>query len=465
MAACDACISLRSPTMGETSGSAIRALSLGRPLVVSDLGWFSELPDDVALKVPVDEDEIPALATALELLASSEPTQLAMSDAARAYAQREHDLGRVAESYAAALEEAAGWYQGRGRSRRRGRAGRRRDRHRAGYAFAAELAGRLDDVGLARNGRPEPEPPPKPQPACACARLGLARRARRPLLGLPLRVVTPCRRTVDHGRRAHLLRACEELRANGPLPHPRRASRCVRRRVSAADRAGLACVRLRTGRVRRREGDRLGADVADRDPGVLPCAQGPEADSLSARRPARRRRAVADVHGHADDGDRLLSALRLRGTCARARVRAPDDPATARAARSLRARVPDTLAGDRAHPGRRDGAATPGVARPPASTHARRLSRALRSPRRRRRRRACRPACAWSLPVRRARQLQRDRPCDLPARPGAEVAVLPRRRARPLPRHRARLRRSCFSPSSAGRSTVHCASFSQRHCR
>src|SRR5207249_1781291 len=105
--ACDACISLRSPTMGETSGSAIRALSLGRPLVVSDLGWFSELPDDVALKVPVGEDEIPALATALELLASSEPTQLAMSDAARVYVQREHDLGRVAENYAAALEEAA----------------------------------------------------------------------------------------------------------------------------------------------------------------------------------------------------------------------------------------------------------------------------------------------------------------------------------------------------------------------
>src|SRR5207244_8358859 len=35
MAACDACVSLRAPTMGETSGSAIRALSLGRPLVVS----------------------------------------------------------------------------------------------------------------------------------------------------------------------------------------------------------------------------------------------------------------------------------------------------------------------------------------------------------------------------------------------------------------------------------------------
>src|SRR6476646_1443793 len=107
MAACDACISLRSPTMGETSGSVIRALSLGRPLVVSDLGWFAELPDSLALKVPVGDDEVPALAASLELLASSEATQLAMSEAALAYVRREHDLGRVAEQYVAALEEAA----------------------------------------------------------------------------------------------------------------------------------------------------------------------------------------------------------------------------------------------------------------------------------------------------------------------------------------------------------------------
>src|SRR5207248_4888142 len=31
-----------------------------------------------------------------------------------------------------------------------------------GTPFATELAGRLDDVGLARNGRPEPAPPPRP---------------------------------------------------------------------------------------------------------------------------------------------------------------------------------------------------------------------------------------------------------------------------------------------------------------
>ena len=66
MAACDVLVNLRYPTMGETSGSVIRALSLGKPLLVSDVGWFSELPDDVVLKIPVDELEVATLAAALE---------------------------------------------------------------------------------------------------------------------------------------------------------------------------------------------------------------------------------------------------------------------------------------------------------------------------------------------------------------------------------------------------------------
>jgi glycosyltransferase involved in cell wall biosynthesis len=101
---CDACVSLRAPTMGETSGIAIRALSLGRPLVVSDIGWFAELPDDVAVKVPVGEREVDALTDALELVAGDD----ALGERARAYARRAHDVERVAEAYAAAMEEAAG---------------------------------------------------------------------------------------------------------------------------------------------------------------------------------------------------------------------------------------------------------------------------------------------------------------------------------------------------------------------
>jgi glycosyltransferase involved in cell wall biosynthesis len=158
MAACDACVSLRWPTMGETSGSAIRALSLGRPLVVSDVGWFAELPDEVALKVSAEDDEVPELAAALELLASSEATQRAMSDAARAYVEPEHDVARVAELYVAALEEAAGGGAVADAVTDEVARAAAEIGVEPGAPFAVELAERLDELGLARDGRPEAPP-------------------------------------------------------------------------------------------------------------------------------------------------------------------------------------------------------------------------------------------------------------------------------------------------------------------
>ncbi len=108
MAGADVCVNLRHPTMGETSGSVIRALSLGKPLVVSDVGWFAELPAGVALKIPADETETDALAAGLELLVAREDVRAEMGRTALELARREHDLERVADLYAAALEEAVG---------------------------------------------------------------------------------------------------------------------------------------------------------------------------------------------------------------------------------------------------------------------------------------------------------------------------------------------------------------------
>jgi glycosyltransferase involved in cell wall biosynthesis len=105
MAACDVLVNLRSPTMGETSGSVIRALALGKPVLVSDVGWFSEIPDGAALKIPVDDYEVPTIAGALALAADH---AVDLGAAAAAYVHAEHDLGRVADAYTAALEEAAG---------------------------------------------------------------------------------------------------------------------------------------------------------------------------------------------------------------------------------------------------------------------------------------------------------------------------------------------------------------------
>jgi glycosyltransferase involved in cell wall biosynthesis len=105
MAACDVLVNLRYPTMGETSGSVVRALSLGKPLVVSDVGWFAELPDGAVLKVPVDETEVEVLRAALGVAAEH---GAALGAAARAYVTREHDLGVVADRYVEAIELAAG---------------------------------------------------------------------------------------------------------------------------------------------------------------------------------------------------------------------------------------------------------------------------------------------------------------------------------------------------------------------
>ena len=105
MAACDVLVNLRSPTMGETSGAVIRGLGLGKPMLVSDVGWFAELPDGVALKIPVDEYEVATIAATLELAADHAGE---LGRAARDYVRREHDLGRTTAGYVAALEESAG---------------------------------------------------------------------------------------------------------------------------------------------------------------------------------------------------------------------------------------------------------------------------------------------------------------------------------------------------------------------
>ncbi len=86
----------------------VRALSLGKPLVVSDVGWFSELPDEVAVKVPVDEHETEALVRALERLGGDAAYRDQMGKAAADWARREHDLDRTADLYVAALEESLG---------------------------------------------------------------------------------------------------------------------------------------------------------------------------------------------------------------------------------------------------------------------------------------------------------------------------------------------------------------------
>ena len=70
IAACDIVLNLRYPTVGESSGTLLRSLGLGRAVIVSDIGSFSEYPDEICLKVPVDAREEETLFEYLNLLVS-----------------------------------------------------------------------------------------------------------------------------------------------------------------------------------------------------------------------------------------------------------------------------------------------------------------------------------------------------------------------------------------------------------
>jgi glycosyltransferase involved in cell wall biosynthesis len=104
----DISVNLRWPTMGETSGTAIRSMVLSRPLVVSDVGWFSEVPDDAVEKIPLGHDEVETLAETLTRLCRDDRLRGELGAAGEAWIRREHDLGGVTDAYVAALEEAAG---------------------------------------------------------------------------------------------------------------------------------------------------------------------------------------------------------------------------------------------------------------------------------------------------------------------------------------------------------------------
>lgn len=145
---CDVCVCLRYPTMGETSGIAIRTLGCGRPLVVSDVGWFSELSDEIAIKVPTGPGETDALADALRLLAGNEPLRTAMGAAAERYAEGELDVERVAELYRRAIVEVAGGGAVRSQVVREVAVAAQSSGFPANSAELNLIAGRLREVGI-----------------------------------------------------------------------------------------------------------------------------------------------------------------------------------------------------------------------------------------------------------------------------------------------------------------------------
>jgi glycosyltransferase involved in cell wall biosynthesis len=103
IAAADIVINLRHPTLGEASGTALRALATGRPVIVARTGWYAELPDDVCVKVT--PDDLDGLVAQMRWLAQEPAARCSLGARARAYVEAEHHPALAAARYTQFIEE------------------------------------------------------------------------------------------------------------------------------------------------------------------------------------------------------------------------------------------------------------------------------------------------------------------------------------------------------------------------
>jgi glycosyltransferase involved in cell wall biosynthesis len=104
-ASVDACINLKYPAAGETSGIAIRLMGLGKPVIITDSPESERYPEDACLRVPAGAAERDSLCHYMILLASLREAAKALGENAAAHIQARHRLDSVGLTYWDLLRE------------------------------------------------------------------------------------------------------------------------------------------------------------------------------------------------------------------------------------------------------------------------------------------------------------------------------------------------------------------------
>jgi glycosyltransferase involved in cell wall biosynthesis len=98
--AVDVGVNLRYPTWGESSGTLIRLMSAGKPVLVTDAGSFAELPGGSVVKIPAGPSEGEMLVRHLSRLIADDELRSTIGHAARAYIEAHCSPAVVARRYA-----------------------------------------------------------------------------------------------------------------------------------------------------------------------------------------------------------------------------------------------------------------------------------------------------------------------------------------------------------------------------
>jgi len=94
--AVDACINLRYPTAGETSGIAIRLMGLGQPVMMTESLECSRFPEDACMRIAAGAAERDSLRAHMTLVASLPQVAAAIGERAAAHIRACHGVDRVA---------------------------------------------------------------------------------------------------------------------------------------------------------------------------------------------------------------------------------------------------------------------------------------------------------------------------------------------------------------------------------
>jgi len=111
MGLCDVAVNLRHPTGGETSGTLMRLLGLGKAVIVSGHGAFAEIPPGCAAPVVPGQGEAEHLFAVLQRLATDPELRRQMGANARRHMAAHHTLAGSARAFADFLHRAVaeGW--------------------------------------------------------------------------------------------------------------------------------------------------------------------------------------------------------------------------------------------------------------------------------------------------------------------------------------------------------------------
>jgi glycosyltransferase involved in cell wall biosynthesis len=101
--ASDVVVNLRHPHRGEVSGTLVRAMAAGKPVIVQSVGTYLDHPDDAVVRIPAGEPDATALADAIEGLREPEARE-----AIGTRAREEADTLRAERSTATGYERAIG---------------------------------------------------------------------------------------------------------------------------------------------------------------------------------------------------------------------------------------------------------------------------------------------------------------------------------------------------------------------